>query len=55
MHFRLQMTVLLNQPLLRNSPDDGEAIGYVIVNAGLRRCWYRRRWKREAKSFVIDR
>jgi hypothetical protein len=32
MHFRAQMTVLLNQPLpCGNSPDDGEAIGYVIV------------------------
>jgi hypothetical protein len=32
MHFRAEMTVLLNQPLpIENSSEDGEAIGYVIV------------------------
>ncbi len=32
MHFRAQMTVLLNQPLsCENSPDDEKPVGYVIV------------------------
>jgi hypothetical protein len=32
MHYRAQMTVLLNQPLShKDSSDDGESIGYMIV------------------------